>query len=324
MRAACIVGPGPAGLELQEREMPVPAADEVLVRVHAVGINRADLLQTYGAYPAPAGVPKDIPGLEYAGTVFVRGANVANVQLGERVYGIVGGGAYAEYLTVHAAALAPIPDGLSFTDAAAIPEAYLTAYDALISQCALKSGERVLIHAAGSGVGLAALQIAKHHGAIAWGTSRTPEKLERALRMPSGLEKAFSNERFAEDIAKLGASVDVVLDLVGGATTAQSLTCLAQHGRIIVLGLVAGAEATLNLGLLLRKRAIVCGSVIRARGLAEKIALHELLRNTLNPLFETKVFAPVLDQVFSLSSVREALARTASNASFGKVVLQVV
>jgi NADPH:quinone reductase len=245
---------------------------------------------------------------------------VTNIALGERVYGLVGGGAYAEYLTVHAAALAKVPDGLSFIEAAAIPEAYLTAYDALISQCALQAGECALIHAAGSGVGVAAIQIAKHHGAVVWGTSRTPEKLERAVQL--GLDKAFSNARFAEDLEALGARVDVVLDLVGGATTEQSLACLAQHGRIIVLGLLGGAEARLNLGLLLRKRATVRGSVIRARGLTEKIALHRILQDTLNPLFETKVLKPVVDQVFPLSRVRAALERTASNESFGKIVLQ--
>lgn len=322
MRAIVLREPtGPTGLHLADVPQPEPTAEEVRVKVHAIGVNRADLIQTYGKYPAPPGVPADIPGLEYAGTVDALGSAVTGLQVGDTVWGIVGGGAYAEYLCVHARALAKMPSGLGFEQAAALPEAALTAFDALFTQAALKQGETVLIHAAGSGVGTLAIQLSHHAGAMVCGTSRTPQKLERAKEL--GLHHAFGSETFVTDVLRVTGSrgADVVLDLVGGQTTARSLECLAMGGRMVVLGLVGGADATLSLGLLLRKRATLRGSVMRARNLEEKVALHQTLGTTIATYVTQQLVHPIVERTMPLAEAGAALRLLAENGTYGKIVL---
>jgi NADPH:quinone reductase len=316
---------GPDGLVLREVQRPVPAANEVCIRVTAIGVNRADLVQAHGRYPAPPGVPQDILGLEYAGVIEACGAGVSSRvpsrQVGEPVWGIVGGGAYAEYLTVDARAVAPLPPDLDPTLAAAIPEAALTAFDAIFTQAQLKSGETLLVHAVGSGVGTAAVQLAHNARARVYGTSRTPEKLERASAL--GLLGAFSSASFVDDVNQItgGAGADVVLDLVGGQTTARSFECLALCGRIVVLGLVGGREANVPLGELMRRRATLIGSVLRSRSLDEKIALHQILEREIAPLLQRGTLKPIVHATFPLAEARVALEMLAGNATFGKIVL---
>ncbi len=228
-------------------------------------------------YPAPPGSPADIPGLEIAGEVDAVGHDVTELGLGDRVFGVVGGGGYAEHLTVHARTLARMPDGMSFTDAAAVPEAFVTAWDAMVEQAALTAGEIVLVHAVGSGVGTAALQIAKAIGARTVGTARTADKLERAR--PLGLDEGLvvDGAMFADEVRKTlpakgsVSGADVVVELVGGAYVAEDLACLAPKGRIVVVGMMAGARVDLDLGVLMHRRAEVRGTVLRARPLEEKI-----------------------------------------------------
>jgi putative PIG3 family NAD(P)H quinone oxidoreductase len=324
VKAIVIARPGgPEVLVTEERPIPEPGPGEIRVRVHASALNRADLLQRRGAYPAPPGAPADIPGLEYAGEVDAVGAGAGLWAVGNRVMGIIGGGGHAEYVVVHEREAIRIPQSLDWERAAAIPEAFLTAYDALFRQLDLKVGEVVLIHAVGSGVGTAALQLARAAGAVTLGTSRTPEKLKKAQAY--GLEVGIDSEK--EDLAEAvnqatyGGGVHAVLDLVGGKLLEASLRVLALSGRAIVVGTTAGAKAEIDLGLLLRRRLHLFGTVLRSRPLEEKIALAREFSNSVLPLISSERIRPVVDSVFSFADIRKAHERMEANSTFGKVVL---
>ena len=326
MRAIVIAKPGgPEVLELRDVATPEPSRGEVRVRIHATAVNRADLLQRMGVYPAPAGSPADIPGLELAGEVDAVGADVTGLAVGDRVFGIVGGGAYAEYLTVHERALSRMPDGMSFTDGAAVPEAFLTAWDAMVTQGRLSAGETVLVHAAGSGVGTAAIQIARAIGARSIATARTADKLERAR--PLGLDVGIVAEgaKFAAAVLEQtgGRGVDVVVELVGGAYVPQDLACLALQGRVIVVGMMAGNQVDFDLGILMRKRAELRGTMLRSRPLEEKILAARALERHLVPLFARGALKPIVDRVLPLAQAGEAHRVMQGNTTFGKVVLEV-
>jgi NADPH:quinone reductase len=330
MRAIVITKPGgPEVLELREVAAPEPGPGQARVRIRASAVNRADLLQRLGAYPAPPDAPADIPGLEIAGEVDAVGAGTRDVAVGDRVFGIVSGGAYAEAVVVHARTLAPIPGNLDFTEAAAIPEAFVTAYDAMVLQAGLSAGETVLVHAVGSGVGTAAVQIARAIGARAVGTARTEEKLDRAkaLGMDHGIvpDKAGAGPAFAEKVRAVtrGRGADVVLELVGGAYVPESLASLAERGRLVLVGLMAGTRADVDLGVVLRRRLRIFGTVLRARPLEEKIAAGQVLATHLSPLVARGALRPVIDRVMPLAEAAEAHAYLASNDTFGKVVLTV-
>jgi putative PIG3 family NAD(P)H quinone oxidoreductase len=323
MRAVVIArAGGPEVLEIREVARPEPASGEVRVRVRAFGINRADLLQRRGLYPAPPDAPQDIPGLEFAGEVDALGERVSGVARGDRVMGIVGGGSYAEYLCTPASHLLRIPGRMSFNDAAAIPEAFLTAHDAL-EQLEVQAGEWVLVHAVGSGVGSAALQLVHARGAKCIGTSRTRDKLERALAR--GLDVAVETGK--EDLvaavrAATGRGVNAVVDLIGGSAFSDTLRCMAPRGRLIVVGLTAGARAEVDLGVVLRNRLHIVGTVLRARSKDEKAALTQSFAPLVS-LFEKGALSPVVDRVFALEQVRVAHVCMESNANFGKVVVEV-
>lgn len=326
MRAVVIREPGPEDvLTLVHREDLVPPPGHVRVRVRFAGVNRADLLQRLGLYPAPPGSPPDVPGLEYAGEIDAVGPGVPQSKLGERVYGITGGGSYAEQVVVHERETARIPDGVSDRDAAAIPEAFITAYDALVLQARLRPGERVLVHAVGSGVGTAGLQIAKALGCQVVGTSRTASKLDRAaglgLDAPALVPSASDLEQSVR--AAFPHDIDVVLDLVGGPYFAATLPVLGPKARVVVVGLTAGTRGDLDLGLLLRKRITVVGTVLRARPLEEKIQAADLLRRTLSPWLARGMIKPVVEKVFPLDRAAAAHHLVASNTTFGKVLLEV-
>jgi NADPH2:quinone reductase len=328
MRAAVITRPGgPEVLAVEQRPDPEPGPAELLIRVRASALNRADLLQREGHYPAPAGSPPDIPGMEFAGEVAAVGASVAGWRPGDRVFGIVGGGANAELLVTDAACVARIPDGLSWTDAASIPEAFITAHDAMIVQAGLRAGEHVLIHAVGSGVGLAATQLARARRAVPYGTARTAEKIERAR--PYGLADGLTVGSDLDAIATAtelwtdGRGIDVTVDLAGGAYVPASIAAAALLGRIMLVGTVAGRSATIPVGVVLRKRLTLRGTVLRARSLDEKRAATAAFARDVVPLFPSGALRPTVDSVFALDRIREAHERLASNATFGKVVLRV-
>jgi putative PIG3 family NAD(P)H quinone oxidoreductase len=326
MRAIVIRQPGgPEVLELRDVPSPEPSRGEVRVRVRATAVNRADLLQRLGRYPAPPGSPADIPGLEFAGEVDALGDGVTELARGDRVFGIVGGGGYAEQLVVHARALARMPQGTPFTEAAAVPEAFVTAWDAMIEQGRLTSGEWVLVHAAGSGVGTATLQLARAVGARTVGTARTTEKLARAREY--GLDEGIvtADARFADEVMARtgGGGADVVVDLVGGAYVRENFSCLAMRGRIVVVGMMAGASCELDLPLLMHKRAELRGTVLRARPLEEKILAAQALERHVVPLLARGAVRPVVDRTLPLSRAAEAHALMQSNETFGKIVLEV-
>ncbi|HYJ78074.1 MAG TPA: NAD(P)H-quinone oxidoreductase [Longimicrobiaceae bacterium] len=324
MKAIVITRPGgPEVLVQEERPVPEPGPGEVRVRVHASALNRADILQRRGDYPAPPGAPADVPGLEYAGEVDAAGEGAGLWAVGNRVMGIVGGGAHAEYVVVHEREAIRIPQNLGWNEAAAVPEAFLTAYDALFRQLDLKMGERVLIHAVGSGVGTAAVQLAHAAGALTIGTSRTAEKLKRAAELGMEVGIDTSSEDLAEAVnqATYGSGVHAVLDLVGGKLFEASLRVLALRGRLIVVGTTGGAQAEMDLGLLLRRRLQLIGTVLRSRPLEEKIALAREFSRSVLPLFSNGRIRPVVDTVHPFSEIRAAHERMERNESFGKIVL---
>jgi putative PIG3 family NAD(P)H quinone oxidoreductase len=322
MRAVIYTGAGgPEVIGIGEVPKPEVRPGHIRVRVHAAGVNRADLIQRRGQYAAPAGWPADIPGLEYAGEVeAVRGPSPWKV--GDRVMGLVGGGAQAELVAVpHDEALA-IPDGLSYAEAAGIPEVFLTAFDALVTRGRLAAGERVLIHAIGSGVGTAAAQVARHLGATVLGTSRSAEKLARALVY--GLDHGIDTSR-ASFREAVGEPVDVVLDVLGGPAFADNLAVLAPRGRLVLLGFLAGSRTTADLGPILRNRLEVIGTVMRTRGPEERAALVRAFAERMLPLFDQRIehatpLRPVLERTYPMTELAEAHRALERNETFGKVV----
>ena len=323
---------GAENLEIREVEnLSKPKEAEVLIRVKTSALNRADILQREGFYPAPKGFPEKILGLEFAGEVAEIGESVTSFKIGDRVFGITAGGAQAEFLLTDESLLARIPDNLNFTEAATIPEAFITAHDAIFTQGNLRESETLLVHAVGSGVGLAALQLAKAKNIKTFGTSRRADKLEKCnefgldLGIVTTSESAKENSNAFAEIVRYkndGKGVDVILDLVGAKYFAANLESLALKGRLILVGLTSGRTAEFNLGMALAKRAKIIGTVLRSRPTEEKAeATQAFIRDVLPLVAEGKI-KPNLDKVFQVEDIREAHEYLESNASFGKVVLE--
>jgi putative PIG3 family NAD(P)H quinone oxidoreductase len=328
MRAAVITRPGGHDvIEIHDVPRPLPREGEVLVRVHASALNRADIMQREGRYPAPPGAPTDIPGLEIAGEVVEAGAGVARWRSGDRVFGIVGGGGNAEFAATREDELAPVPDRLSWEEAAAVPEAFITAHDALVTLAAVRKGERVLVHAVGSGVGLAAIQLVRAFGATPYGTARTAEKVVRAREF--GLEDGVVIEGDPQTMTPhvqrwtADRGLDVVLDLVGGPYLPANVECAAPLARIILIGLLAGRSATVNLGTILNRRITIRGTMLRSRPAREKAAATQAFARDVLPLLERGIVRPVIDRVFTLDEIRDAHAHLEGNETFGKVVIRI-
>jgi NADPH:quinone reductase-like Zn-dependent oxidoreductase len=301
-------------------------ANEILVRVHASALNRADLLQREGNYAAPPGSPADLPGMEFAGEVVAIGADATEWREGDRVFGIVGGGANAEYLVADAQSVARIPGKLEWTDAAAIPEAFITAHDAMVVQAGVQSGESVLIHAVGSGVGLAATQIARAWKATPYGTARTADKIERAraFGLADGVTISSDPEAMLTQTEKWtgGKGIDVTLDLVGGPYLAASIRAAARRGRIMLIGAVAGRTGSVPIGMILGKRLTLRGTVLRSRSLEEKRVVAAAFANEIVPRVASGELRPTIDVVMPLDQIGAAHERMASNTTFGKIVIR--
>lgn len=328
MRAVRVTRPGdPEVLELQEVADPAPGPEEVLVEVRAAALNRADLMQRRGRYPAPPDAPSDIPGLEFAGEVAAVGERVREAAPGDRVMGLLGGGGYAERVTTPAGMALPVPAGLDWVRAAAIPEVFFTAYDALYRQAGFSAGDRVLVHAAGGGVGTAALQLARAGGASLVVGTASAAKLE-ALSA-EGLAPDVAVDRHEEDFAGVvaaetgGRGVDVILDMVGADYWEANVASLAELGRMVLIGLLGGSRVEADLGALLRKRARVLGTVLRARSRAEKLTLTAEVRERLLPLFGDGRLRPVVDRTFPLAEAAEAHRYMEADRNVGKIVLEV-
>jgi NADPH:quinone reductase len=312
MRAATIRD---GEIVVQEHPDPQPEAGELLVRVRAAGLNGADMLQLKGAYPAPAGAPPDIPGLELAGEVVGIGRGTTRFEPGDRVMAVVGGGGQGELAVVHERAAMPVPDELDWTAAGGVPEAFTTAHDALFSQAGLTVGERVLVHGAAGGVGMAAVQLATMAGARVTATVRDPTAREQIAALgvlaiePGGFEAH--------------GPFDVILELVGGPNLAGDLAALAECGRICVIGVGAGAKVELNLHALMRKRARIHGSVLRARSLEDKAAAARRVERAVLPGFASGDLSVPVTATFPLDAVADAYARFEAGAKLGKIVLEI-
>jgi putative PIG3 family NAD(P)H quinone oxidoreductase len=314
MRAILVPKPGgPEALVFGEAPDPVARPGEVIVRVKAAGVNRADLLQVAGKYPPPPGA-SDLLGLEIAGDV---------EGTGERVMALLPGGGYAERAAVPAPMLLPIPRGVSYPEAAAIPEVFTTAYLNLFVEAGLRSGERVLLHAAASGVGTAAIQLAKRAGASVVGLTRSPAKCDPIRLLGADVALFVADGRFAERVeASFGKdAIDVVLDPVGGATLGENVRVLAPKGRLVLIATMGGPRAELDVGAVLRKRLRIVGSTLRSRSVNEKIELMERLRGDVLPGFEDGTLRPLLDSVFPLERAADAHRRMGANENVGKIVL---
>jgi putative PIG3 family NAD(P)H quinone oxidoreductase len=304
-------------------ERPRPAAGEVLMRVHATAVNRADLLQRIGKYPPPAGIT-NVMGLEAAGEIVELGEGVTDYAAGARVCCLLAGGGYAQYVNCPASQLFEIPDSMSFEQAAAMPEVLLTAYLNLYLEGQLQPGERALVHAGASGVGTAALQICRALGNDVYATASSG-KLAGLKELGATATIDRESEDFVERVKQLteGRGVDVILDVVGGSYLERNIRSLAPKGRLVVIGLLGGIEGTLALGLLLRKRLKVVGSVLRSRCVEEKSAICADARERVWPLVERGEIVPVIHSTLPIEQVSDAHGLLKQNSTVGKVILTV-
>jgi putative PIG3 family NAD(P)H quinone oxidoreductase len=316
---------GPEVLKLGEVDRPVPGAGQVLVRVAATSVNRADTVQRMGNYPAPPG-DSEILGLEAAGVVEEVGPDVSGFGTGDRVMTLVGGGGYAEYAVAYASHLMPIPSNLSFEQAAAISEVYITAYLNVFMLGGLRDGETVLLHGGGGGVNTAGIQLAKalRSGARVFVTASSG-KLDRVRELGADLVIDYRAENFAEAVREHTSKrgVDVILDHIGAPYLAPNLECLARGGRLVLIGVMKGAKAELNLATLMVKRQHIIGSVLRSRPVDEKAAITAEFTKTVLPLFADGTIEPLIHTVLPLSDAAEAHRMMEASEHFGKVILAV-
>lgn len=327
MKAVVISSPGgPEVLHLREVPDPAPGPEDLVVRVKATALNRADILQRMGQYPQPGTRPEfEIPGLEFAGEVLAAGPRAEGFAPGDRVMGLLAGGGYAEQAVIHHRLAMKVPPALSWHEAGATPEVYITAHDALL-QCGLVAGETVLVHAVGSGVGVAAVQVAKAMGAsLVLGTAGSEEKLARARDLGLDVAINYHEQDFAAEVlaATGGRGADAVLDVIGASYWEKNMRALALKGRMVLVGLMGGPAAQVNLGLLLSKRLQVRGTVLRARPLEEKALATRAFERSILPHIASGRVRIVVDSVFPLEAAADAHRRMEANANFGKIVLEV-
>jgi len=298
---------------IEEHPDPVPGSGEVLVRVHGAGLNGADMMQRRGLYPAPAGSPQEIPGIEFAGVVEANGPAAERFAIGDRVMGIIGGGAQAELVTAHERVLMAVPDGLDWAPAGGLPEVFTTAHDAIFTQGGLRSGEHLLVHGGAGGVGTAAIQLGCAAGARVTATVRREDLREQVAALGAS---AIAPEEFAAR-----GPFDVILELVGGPNMGENLQALASGGRICVIGVGGGARSELNLLALMGKRARIHGSTLRARPLEEKALTARLLEQQVLPLFERGRLTVPVAETFELARAAAAYERFAAGGKLGKIVI---
>jgi putative PIG3 family NAD(P)H quinone oxidoreductase len=315
---------GPEVLQIEDVPSPNFGADDILVSVAATALNRADLLQRMGFYPNPFPEGLEIPGLEFAGTVKAVGERVTAWKIGDKVMGVVGGGTYAEELAIHERQAMAVPVGMSLHDAAAIPEVFITAWDALVVQGGLTSGRWAMVHAGASGVGTAAIQICKAIGARIIVTCSSG-KVQSCKDLGADVVVDYGSQDFVEEVQKAtnGAGVDTILDVIGGDYVERNIASLAVKGHIIQVGVMAGRPMPFNVGLLLGKRASITGTVLRARPLDEKIAITQRFISEMLPLFDTGALKPVIDSSYPLSEIAKGHEFMATNGNVGKIVIDI-
>ena len=315
---------GPEVLQIEDVPSPVFGAEDILVSVAATALNRADLLQRMGFYPNPFPSGPEIPGLEFAGTVKAVGERVTSWKVGDKVMGIVSGGAYAEELVLHERQAMAVPAGMSLHDAAAIPEVFITAWDALVVQGGLTSGRWAMVHAGASGVGTAGIQIAKAIGARIIVTCSSG-KVQSCKDLGADVVVDYTSKDFVEEVQRAtnGAGVDVILDVIGGDYVERNVASLAVKGHIIQVGVMAGKPLPFNVGLLLGKRASITGTVLRARPLDEKIAITQRFIAEMLPMFDSGELKPVIDSSYSIADITKGHEYMATNGNVGKIVIDI-
>jgi putative PIG3 family NAD(P)H quinone oxidoreductase len=322
---AVTFAPRPEGrgsdIVVAERPTPEPVADQVVVRVRGAGLNRADLVQRTGGYPAPPGVPADVPGLEIAGIVEAVGDRVTRWKSGDAVFGVVGGGGQAQFCLTVESHLAAVPEGMDLVAAGGVPEVFITAHDALFTRCRLAPGERLLVHAVGSGVGTAAVQLARAIGATSVGTARTASKLERVRELGCFRGVLVEGEWDVARLAAQAGPADVVCDLVGGPYVELDVAAAALKGRIVLVGAMGGGQAMVPMGGIMGKRLEIHGTMLRGRAGWEKAAATDAFGTQVVPLLAAGTVAPVIDAVVPITEAAKAYDLLASDATFGKVVL---
>lgn len=315
---------GPEVLKLGDVPIPQPTETQLLVDVQATALNRVDLIQRRGGYPPPHG-ESEILGLEIAGTVSEMGTNATGFKNGDRIFGLVGGGGYAEKTVIDCRMAMSIPDEWSFEQAAAVPEVFFTANENIFTLSRLAAGETILIHAGGSGVGTAGIQIAHHAGARVFVTAGSSDKIERCVKLGAIAGINYKKSDFVTEIERLtdGAGVDVVLDFIGGPYLTRNLQILKTKGRLSQVGLLGGATTEIDLGMVMRKRLQIIGSVMRPQSLKEKVAITQQFVERWLPELKTGKIKPVIDTIFPLSQADKAHAYMEANRNFGKIILKV-
>lgn len=316
---------GPEVLRIDEIPDPVPGTEEILVDVAATAVNRADVLQRMGLYPDPRhGAVHEVPGLEFAGTVAELGPGASRWEIGDSVMGIVAGGGYAEKVVVHERQAMRVPASVGLPDAGAIPEVWITAWDALVLQGGLRPDGRALVHAGASGVGTAAIQICRSMG-VEVAVTASSGKVDACREIGAGIAIDYEQSDFVEEVSRWtgGRGVDTVLDVVGGDYLDRNLDCVAVGGSIVQVGVMGGGKATLALGKMLPKRARLVGTVLRSRPIEEKIAVTQQFSREVLPLFDRDQAVPVIDSRYALDSVAEAHARMEANANVGKILVEI-
>jgi len=323
MRFVDPTGPGgPEVLQIGEMPTPRPRAHEVLIKVHAAGINRPDILQRQGKYPPPPDA-SPILGLEVAGEIAALGAG-ATLKLGERVCALVPGGGYAEYCRVPASHCLPVPQRLSMEEAAGIPETFFTVWANVFQIGKLKSGERFLVHGGAGGIGTTAIQLAHARGAEVFTTAGSEQKCALCRELGAAHAFNYNSQNFAEEITRItaGGGVDVILDMVGGGYTEKNVDSLAMHGRLIQIAFQQGAKVTLNLAKIMQKRLIITGSALRPRSIEEKAAIATQLRHEVWPLLESGQVKVIVDKVVPFAKIKTAHEYFDTAQHAGKVILQ--
>jgi NADPH:quinone reductase len=324
MRAVIADGSGgPEVLKLVERPVPQPGEGELLVRIKAAGINRPDVAQRQGAYPPPSGA-SDVLGLEFAGEVVAVGPNAARFKDGDRVMALVASGAYAEYAVVHETNALPVPDGLSWEEAGAVPETYFTVWTNVFERGGLKAGETLLLHGGTSGIGTTAIQLAKAFGAKVIATAGSADKCDACTRLGADVAVNYRNQDFVAAVkeATEGRGADVILDMVGGDYIPRNHEAAAQDGRIVQIAFLQGSKIELDFRRLMLKRLTHTGSTLRSRTVAEKAAIAQALEAKVLPLLAKGVCKPVMDSTFAFEDVSKAHARMDGGEHIGKIVLR--
>lgn len=324
MQAIIIKKPGgPEVLQVEERESPKPKASEVLIDVKASGVNRPDVFQRMGGYPAPAGAPDDIPGLEVAGIIKEVGQDVKQWQAGDKVCALVAGGGYASEVTAPAMQCLPIPKGLNFVEAASLPETFFTVWSNVFDRGNFQKGESFLVHGGTSGIGVTAIQMVKSMGGTVFTTAGTHEKCDYAIKLGADLAINYKEQDFEKYLKDKKEGVDVILDMVGGDYTTKNINILNPEGRLVIINAMKNAESTINMKKIMVKRLTITGSTLRARSPEFKGVIAENLKKYIWPKMETGEIKPVIFKTFPLAEVSKAHELMESSEHIGKIILEI-